>query len=452
VLPAQIQRSIEKFRMFDRTARILVGVSGGADSVCLLLVLNDLGYNVAAAHLNHGLRGAESDADEQFVRELAERLTVPFHCRRVNLPIARGNVEAAGRQARKDFFAALVAEYGFDRVALAHNQNDRVETFLLNLFRGAGGDGLTSMEPVVDHIVRPLIEVPRSKIEWYLEELGAEWRLDATNLDSGFTRNRVRLNVIPELMRTFNPNLVAAVARTTEILSDENAALAEFVEDWLRRHGAMRNGAYVLDSLTLAAESVAIQRRVVRAALKRIQQEKPLNDVGFDHIEAAIGLLKPQQSGKKVEFPGGAAMSRSFDSLIVELDGEPVEDFEYELQIPGEIHIPELNRCFRATIVEESENFAGYSSERVLADGDDLGQYVRIRNWKPGDYYRPVGLPAGKLKKLFQRARIPRNQRHRWPVFVADSSIIWVASFPISREFAPRGRCQRIVAFEASPI
>ncbi len=452
MLLTQVQHSIEKFRMFDRAARILVGVSGGADSVCLLLVLKELGYNLAAAHLNHGLRGAESDGDEQFVRELAQSLAIPLHCQRVELSSARGNLEAAGRQARKRFFAALVAARAFDRIALAHNQNDRVETFLLNLFRGAGGEGLTSMEPVVDRIVRPLIEIPRSEIERYLVEHGAKWRLDATNLDTRFARKRIRLNVIPELVRTFNPNLVAAIARTTEILSDENAGLAAFVENWLAGHSEMRNGTFVLHSPALAAEPVAIQRRVVRAALRRVQPERPLNDVSFDQVEAALGLLKPNQSGKMVEFPGGAVISRSFDSLRVEAVAEPIEDFEYELQIPGEIHIPELKRCFRATIVEESEKFSGDSNERVLADGGDLGQYVRIRNWKPGDYYRPVGWPAGKLKKLFQRARIPRNQRHRWPVFVADSSIIWVASFPISREFAPRGRCQRVVAFEASPI
>src|SRR5204863_3087802 len=121
----------------------------------------------------------------------------------------------------------------------------------------------------------------------------------------------------------------------------------------------------------------------------------------------------------------------------------------YELQIPGRVHIPELNREFRATIVPEV--FGDASPDRVFVDGGNLGQCVKIRNWRPGDYYRPVGLPAGKLKKLFQRARIPRNQRHRCPVFVADSTIVWVASFPVSREFASRGCSQRIVALEAVP-
>ena len=452
MISTKIQHSIEKFHMCNRAAKILVGVSGGADSICLLVALKELGYRVAAAHLHHGLRGAEADGDEEFVRQFAADLAVPFYGKRVTLPMDRGNLEAAGRQARKDFFAGLVADHGFERVALAHNQNDRAETFLLNLLRGAGVDGLTSMEPVVGYIIRPLIETPRLEIEAFLRDRGINWRLDSTNLDSRFSRNRLRLSVIPELTRVFNPSLVDALTHTTEILRDENSVLSALVEAWLAENANRKEGVYVLDSAALAVEPVAIQRRVIRSALKRVRPENPLRDVSFEHVETALGLLKPLQSGKTVEFPGGLTVSRSFDSLVVQSTAEPVVEFEYQLQIPGEIHIPELNRRFRAMIVEDTAALASNSGERVLADGDDLGQYVRIRNWKPGDYYRPVGLPAGKLKKLFQRARIPRNQRHRWPVFVAESSIIWVASFPISREFAPRGRCQRIVAFEASPI
>jgi len=127
-----------------------------------------------------------------------------------------------------------------------------------------------------------------------------------------------------------------------------------------------------------------------------------------------------------------------------------VPDYEYQLKIPGRVHIPELGKTFRAEIVElEACESPG---QRVFVDADSIGPYVRIRNWKPGDYYRPVGLPAGKLKKLFQRARIPRIHRASWPVVVSDSTIIWVASFPVSREFAPRGRSQKIVAIEALQI
>jgi tRNA(Ile)-lysidine synthetase-like protein len=151
-----------------------------------------------------------------------------------------------------------------------------------------------------------------------------------------------------------------------------------------------------------------------------------------------------------VEIPGGMEVAREFDSLVVRRKRPAPTDYEYKLKIPGSVHIPELGKLFTAEIIgSEGREPAGH---KVFVDGDSIGPYVRIRNWKPGDYYRPVGLPAGKLKKLFQRARIPRSHRTSWPVVVADSSIIWVASFPVSREFAPRGRSQKIVAIEAVQI
>jgi tRNA(Ile)-lysidine synthase len=189
-------------------------------------------------------------------------------------------------------------------------------------------------------------------------------------------------------------------------------------------------------------------RRVLRTALQ--QAGSALIDVSFDQIESMRALLAAGKSGKRVELPGGMEVVREFDFLVVRPKAPAPTDYEYKLKIPGSVHIPEVGKLFTAEIIgSEGREAAGH---KVFVDGDSIGPYVRIRNWKPGDYYRPVGLPAGKLKKLFQRARIPRSHRTSWPVVVADSSIIWVASFPVSREFAPRGRSQKIVAIEAVQI
>jgi tRNA(Ile)-lysidine synthase len=175
-----------------------------------------------------------------------------------------------------------------------------------------------------------------------------------------------------------------------------------------------------------------------------------LHDVTFDQIERIRTLLEDGKSGKAVQIPGGMEAAREFDRLVFSRTPVRQAEYEYKLKIPGSVLIPELGKLFRAEIVgSETDEAPG---QRVFVDADSIGPYVRIRNWKPGDYYRPVGLPAGKLKKLFQRARIPRSHRISWPVVVADSTIIWVASFPVSREFAPRGRSQKIVAIEAIQI
>jgi len=440
----QIQATLEKYKMLDPQDRVLAGVSGGADSVCLLLALKELQYDVAVAHLNHGLRGAAADEDEAFTKSLSEKLGVRFFATRVSIS---GSVEAAGREARKGFFTELIRQYGFTRIALAHTRDDRVETFLLNLLRGSGPAGLVSMAPVSGSTIRPLIETSRTEIEAYLKGRGQAWRTDSTNLDLSFARNRLRHVFIPKLASEFNPRLVDTLARTVEILEGEDVWMGSITDQWLTENGTKEEGDFVIRIDALESFPVGLVRRILRGALR--QAGSQLRDISFDHIEAVRSLLEPGKSGKVVEIPGGLVVAREFGVLAFRQPVLARADYEYELKIPGQVHIPELGKVFRAEIIEKKANRGG--AERVYLDGESIGPCVRIRNWKPGDYYRPVGWPAGKIKKLFQRARIPRSHRTSWPVVVADSTIVWVTSFPVSREFVPGGRSQRIVAIEAVP-
>jgi tRNA(Ile)-lysidine synthase len=446
----QVRETVRKHQMLVPHDRVVVGVSGGADSVSLLLVLNELGYNAAVAHVNHGLRGAESDEDEAFTADLADALDLPFFSRKICLD--SGNIETRGRDARRDFFRELVMAEGFNKVALAHTRNDRVETFLLNLLRGSGAQGLASMLPVSGATVRPLIESAREDVERSLLERKQGYRKDASNSDLRFTRNRLRHAVIPELASAFNPNLLQTLSRTIQILEDEDAFLRTLSEVWLAENGTKQGSDFVLPVKLLDKLPAALTRRIVRAALRNAGSN--LQDVGFDHTEAIRLILAGEKSGKLIEIPYGIHVAREFDRLVFRRGSDRVREYEYLLKIPGEVHIPELGKIFRAEVMDGVEAGAGPkgSVEQVFVDAESIGPYVRIRNWKPGDYYRPVGLPAGKLKKLFQRARIPRSHRTSWPVIIADSTIIWVASFPVSREFAPRGHSQKIVAFEAVQI
>jgi tRNA(Ile)-lysidine synthase len=445
-LKSSVLGTLRRHAMLTLRERVLVGVSGGADSVCLALILKELGYEIGIAHLNHGLRGADSDGDAEFTEAMARRLRVPYFWKKVLL--ATGNVEAAGREARREFFKEIADQHGFARIALAHTRNDRVETFLLNLLRGAGPEGLVSMAPVSGRIVRPLIESTRDDVERFLLERNESWRTDQSNLDLGFARNRLRHVVIPDLSAEFNPKLVETLTRTVGILESEDAWMRSLAGSWLDQNGTNEDGNIVMSIEALNAAPVALVRRVLRDALRKAGSL--LQDVSFDHVESARGLLEAGKSGKIIEIPGGIQVAREFGRLVVRRVPAQTPEYEYQLKIPGHVHIPEVKRVFRAEIVESE---AGESlGRRVFVDAESVGACVRIRNWKPGDYYRPVGLPAGKLKKLFQRARIPRSHRTSWPVVVGDSTIIWVASFPVSREFAPRGHSQKIVAFEASEI
>jgi tRNA(Ile)-lysidine synthase len=203
-----------------------------------------------------------------------------------------------------------------------------------------------------------------------------------------------------------------------------------------------------LNVAVLRQAPTALARRVIREALRRSGCD--LTDVSFDHIEAVRGLLEDGKSGKTIQLPGGVAVSREFNQLTFSEGIEAPLGFTYELPIPGTVRVPELGRVFRATYVPSDSGSESLivGPTRVLVDGGRLGPCVKIRSWEPGDYYKPAGWPSGKVKKLFQRARVPRSQRGRWPLFATDSTIIWVTSFPVSREFTPGVCTKKIVAFE----
>ena len=446
-LASHTSETLAKYRMLDSGDRVIVGVSGGADSVSLLLVLKELGYEPGVAHLNHGLRGTESDEDERFVSDLASGLGLPFFSRRITIRPVDGNLEAAGRAARKEFFASVCKSEGFQKVAIAHTRDDRIETFLLHLLRGAGVEGIVSMNPVSSNVVRPLIETSHEEIQRFLADSAQPWRVDSSNLDLAFARNRLRHDVIPQLERLFNPKLREAISRTTELLQSEDAWMQEISSNWVADNLIPSKGAVSVNAAALRDTPVALCRRAIRTLLR--QAGSDLHDITFDRIEAVRGLLEDGKSGKTVQIPGRFVAERNFEQLTVRQLLEESHEFDYVLPIPGTVHIPELEMTFRAGIADGTMvTHTSDSGKRVFVDGGRLGACVKIRAWKPGDYYKPVGWPGGKLKKFFQRTRIPRNQRSRWPVIVSESTVVWVASFPVSREFAPNGRSQKIVTLE----
>lgn len=440
-------QTLAKYRMLEADDRVLVGVSGGADSVSLALILKELGYKTGIGHLNHGLRGLDSDGDEQFVSELATRLGVPFYSQRVSLRLENGNLEAAGRAARKEFFRAVCERDDFTKIAVAHTRDDRVETCLLHLFRGAGLEGMVSMAPVSSNTIRPLIETSHDEVRQFLLSLKQPWRTDESNLDPSFARNRLRHEFIPKLAESFNPRLLETLSRTVDLLQTEDAWMRELTSNWVDQYASHSPDSVSVNADALRDAPVALARRAIREMLR--QAGSDLLDITFDRIEAVRELLDGGRSGKTVQIPGRFAAERSFDRLVFRMSQNDANDFDYVLPIPGTVHIPELGKTFRAgvrdgTMVPDTSD----NKKRVFVDGGRLGPCVKIRSWKPGDYYKPVGWPGGKLKKFFQRTRIPRSQRSRWPVIVSDSTVVWVASFPVSREFAPSERSKKIVTLE----
>ncbi len=427
--------------MLEPGDRVGVAVSGGADSVVLLRVLHALAGRVPielfVLHMNHHLRGAESEADERFVRDLAASLAVPFVAGHSQL---RGeNLEAEARRARQEFFATSREAHKLTRIALGHSRSDQAETVLHRLLRGSGLRGLAAMRPVGgDGTIRPLLAISRGEIRAWAEANGIAWREDSSNCDWRFTRNRLRQKTVPELTKDYNPNLEALLAQTATLAQAEEDYWNELVERISGEITKRTRLGSIFQIGDLQKLALAVRRRVIRRALDEIRGD--LNGVEFDHVEAILRLCESNKGHDRVLIPGADAM-RSFDALLLAAAGRlSAEPRGYRVEVrPGERHelpfgagticLDPVN-ADGSVYVSFKEDRDSYVERVELGKAVDAGGSLLVRNWEPGDeLHRPGHASAEKVKTLFQEERILLWERRHWPVLVADGRIVWAKGF-----------------------
>ncbi len=425
-----------------------VAVSAGADSVALLRVLlelrGDLGIVLAVAHFNHHLRGDDSDGDERFVAELAERHGLPFYQDRARVrEHAASNklsLEHAARELRYDWLIDLAQTQRFEAVATAHTRDDQAETVLMKFLRGAGTKGLAGIHVLLQRdgvrIVRPLLETRRAQVEQYLTSIGQPWREDETNRDYRFTRNRVRHELLPLLERDYNPNLRELLNQAAEVaLAEEDYWRGKadcFLKQWQEHPGRLLLRHELSPPTGLPAEPLAVQRRV----LKRFLEDQGL-PTDFHHVEAVRHCALGETL--QVELPGGWRARHQGDWLELAAGtpqaSEPVEGYEGFLPIPGECVVAEEKLTIRATVVPSDE--AANAPSGSLLSVAKIGPKLLIRNWLPGDRFRPAHTASvEKLKRLFSERRIPAQRRALWPIALLGAQIVWVHEFPAAHDFA----------------
>lgn len=401
-----IGKTISRYNMLAPGHRVGVAVSGGADSTALLHALVEiaprLGLYLEVLHLNHGLRGQESDGDEAFVRQLAARLDLPVSVERADLGDASGSLEERGRYARCAFFASMRQQNNLDRIATGHTQSDQAETVLFRLLRGTGPQGLRGILPVTaEGLIRPLLGVTRAQVETWLRDKGLTWREDSSNRDPRHTRNRLRHNLLPELRRDWNPNLDEVLSRLGEISRAEEDWWATQLPHLVETDGMGR----ILPAESLTALHPALARRVVRAVLEELGLP-----AGFDAVEAVRALAAQPEGSGRVRLPGLDVL-RSFDGVRIsdpELDSRD-RFWEFPLTTPGRLETP-----------AGSFEISGFEPSSGLA----------LRNWRPGDRIQPLGTPEPKLiKQFFQEARIPLWRRRDWPLIEQGGHVIWTRRF-----------------------
>ena len=481
---ARLLRKIERQRLIAPGDRIAVAVSGGADSVALLRLLERarlrLGITIAVAHFDHGLR-QESRADAQFVEELARSSGLPFVSERADVAQQaarqKRNVEDMARRLRYGFFARVLEQNLATRIAVAHTMDDQAETVLARILRGCGTAGITGIYPRTKIVIRPLLGVRRADLRTYLLELGQEWREDPTNQDATKERARIRGKLVPLLERDFSPRAVEHLAKVAEFSHEESRFWAALVEDRFRALATRQANSVsipatkLLVPLQLAPAAGPIDARAQRSLTERLVRRLyqsvrgDLLELTSAHVEQAISLAAGSGGAKWLTLPGGVTVERNFGQLAFSRKPgaagsragtqiqQSVPAYHYSLQLKGsepvDVSVPELGACFRLKVIDWPPPERETSPWSGVLDLKKLRCPLVLRNWRAGDGYRPRGrAKTRKLKEMFLAARIARKERSGWPVLESDGQIAWAKGMEPAAEFCAREETRAALSIE----
>ena len=437
---------IEQNQLVVRKDKVVIGISGGADSVCLFFVFLELRkkYNLElfAVHVHHGIRGMEADEDEQFVRELVQKENVPY------FPIWKdvkklakelgATEEETGRIVRYEAFYEILRKVNGTKIAVAHNQNDCAETVLFQLFRGSGLKGMGGISPKRDEIIRPLLAVGRKEIEQYLEELGQLYRVDRTNLEQEYTRNKIRLSILPMVEQEVNEKAIEHIAKTAQFMRELEQYIRKNVEFAFEKIVSKKNGQYFMELSLFELEDIVIKRELIKYIL--IQVAKVAKDIEAKHIEKILDLTKGQ-TGKRINLPYQIVVKKQYEFLVFSMDKEEKnekEDFYYEL-IPNKTYRIE-EKGLEITLKLQKMQLKCQEIQQTTCvkwlDYDKIEKGMCIRGRKPGDYLQ-INKEGGnrKLKDYFIDKKIPRENRQTMPLLADGSHIIWILFDRISERY-----------------
>jgi tRNA(Ile)-lysidine synthase len=490
----KVRKTITQNNLIEKGEHIVIGVSGGPDSVCLLSVFQELAeeweLTLHAVHVNHQLRGEKADEDQRYTEELCRRFGIPCHVFYYDVKALAAeqkvSVEEAGRMARYEAFDKVKKEIESKikreressngalkapkvKIATAHNSNDQAETLLMRIIRGTGTDGLAGMEYIHDGlIIRPLLDVSRDEIEEYCEERNLNPRIDLTNLEPAYTRNRIRLELLPLLQSQYNGNILSALNRLAGIAWADKEYLylqVERAKEILTHEGE----SCKIDREGYKKLHPAIGKRLINASLKEMGL---LQDMTAVHLDSADYLLRQGRTGDRIAFPDGYGLRLTYGKGELYRQIEKIGDrfqsnaedenkgntaFCYPVSLNNTVQIPELNALLKVRILQEKPDPKLYRNNRFCACLDLAGKGIKdgifIRTRRSGDYIIPLGMRGRKkLQDYFVDEKIPWEERDRIPLLCFGREVLWVVGHRLNENYKVTESATEIVCVEYVPL
>ncbi len=424
--------------------KIVVGVSGGADSIALLHVLQQISktkkYSLVVAHINHMARGEDSYCDAEFVKGVAEKLGLSFYLKEIDVGKERFQLkqsfQEAARLIRYQFLDEILEIVGGNKIALGHSADDQVETILMNIIRGTGLKGLTGIPQVRSNIIRPFLEINRVELESYLEENRISFRNDSSNNNRKYLRNRVRHDLIPHL-ESFNPGFKKNLQEMSGIVREDDGLLSQMTRDIFKQSILIQEENEKQFSWNIGdflSNPVALRHRLVRETFYQITGD--MLGISAHHVREVVNLFESPKAGKTLNIPRGIKVTCSYDSVFFEQlvenarkDASGNKTFSKSILIPGFTELTDDQFRVQTQILEEKREFSSLNPNmQAFLDLEKTGLSIKARFFRAGDRFRPLGMLGNKkLKSFFIDNKIPKFIRSRIPILTNDKDdIIWV--------------------------
>ena len=454
----KMKGTVRRLELLQKGDRILVALSGGPDSVALIYSLAaikpEFGLKLYAAHLNHRLRGKESDEDEKFAKHLASGLKVEFFSRRIDVKKEakkrKLSIEETARELRYGYLEKLANQIKADKIALGHQADDQAETFLMRLIRGAGGAGLSGIPARRGRIIRPLIQIRRSEIEEFLKANRIPCRLDSSNYVPDYLRNKIRLSLLPGIKKELNPRIVETLNRTADIISLQQEYVERTAEQMLESSGRRGKGKITVGLRAFADHDLCLQREMIRLCVKRLKGD--LKQLGFELVDRALDLVHQAQSGRRVQLA---------DKIWAEVSGgefavyrREKRRYSYPLTLPGEAYLKEWGLKIKAEILKAkppSDALISQNQNVALLAWDKLKEPFCLRSRTRGDKFAPLGMKGTKTVADFLiDAKVPRYLRDEVAILTSKKEIVWVAGHRISEKYKVTGKTEKVLRVQVT--